>query len=218
MTFFRGGIITHGKGAVIGPHPDDIDLGCAVSLHDYYLKGYDITTIVLTEGERGGDGADRVLEQSQSLKALAPTAKNYFLNFADTQLFFYKNQIINKIRSIVCNNMPSIIYIPSNHDFHQDHVVAHECAMNVFNFHRVCKLICYETPSTTSNFSPNFFKLCTEEQFQVKIQALKYHKSQGFKDYFSEEAIYTIAKMRAVQGRYHNGLAEAFEIIRATEI
>lgn len=37
----------------IGTHPDDIDLGCALTMHDHYLRGDQITTIVLTGGEKG---------------------------------------------------------------------------------------------------------------------------------------------------------------------
>lgn len=209
--------MTKRKVLFIGPHPDDIDLGCAISLHDYYLKGFDITTLVLTAGEKGGDSTSRVNEQLQSLMLIAPTAVNHILDFADTQLFLYKSQIIDRLRSIIADNMPNIVYFPSQHDFHQDHVVTNECAMNVFNLKRISKLIYYETPSTTTKFSPNLFKLCNEEVFLIKLAALKCHNTQGCKDYFSEEAIYTIAKMRALQGGEQNGLAEAFEIIRATE-
>lgn len=206
------------KVVFIGAHPDDIDLGCAISIHDHFLKGDEITTIVLTEGEKGGDAAMRVKEQIQSLKILAPTSINHILSFTDTQLYFAKNQIINKLRAIILNNVPDVIYIPSMHDFHQDHVVTYECAMNAFNYLKVAKLICYETPSTTTSFSPNFFKLCDQDQFQIKMEALNRHESQKMKDYFSEDTLHTIAKMRAVQARCHSALAEAFEIIRATEV
>ena len=30
----------------IGPHPDDIDLGCAICMNDHYLKNDKIKTIV----------------------------------------------------------------------------------------------------------------------------------------------------------------------------
>lgn len=200
----------------IGAHPDDIDLGCAISLHDHYLKNNKITTLVLTEGEKGGS-AERITEQNNSFKILAPGARNIFLNFPDTRLFYYIHDIISEIRAITLENIPDTIYIPSNYDFHQDHVVTHECALAVFNSLPVHKIITYETPSTMPKFTPNLFKLCDSDHFQIKLAALNCHESQVDKCYFSHETIYSIAKMRAAQGRYHDGVAEAYEIIRLVE-
>jgi LmbE family N-acetylglucosaminyl deacetylase len=201
----------------IGAHPDDIDLGCAIILHDHYLRNDEIKSIILTNGEKGSISTNRAQEQNNSFKILAPSLKSIFLDFPDTQLFSHMHEIINKVRGIIIDDIPDIVYIPSDHDFHQDHVVTHECSLAVFNNISVSKIICYETPSTMPKFSPNFFKLCDPEKFKIKIDALKCHESQRDKSYFAEETVYSIAKMRAVQGRYHSGVAEAFEIVRLTE-
>lgn len=207
-----------GEGVLfIGSHPDDIDLGCAICMHDHYLQNDRITTIVLTKGEKGGISSNRILEQSKSFEILAPKSKNIFLDFPDTKLFFYMNEIIEDIRKNIINDIPDIVYIPSVHDFHQDHVVTHNCSLAIFNNMNIHKMICYETPSTMPKFSPNYFRLCSLENFKIKINALKCHESQGDKSYLDEETIYSIAKMRAAQGRYHEGVAEAFEIIRFSE-
>lgn len=198
----------------VGSHPDDVDLGCAISMHDHFLKQDHITTIILTKGEKGGEPAKRLIEQHNSFKILASDSQNHILDFPDTQLFFYRHEIINKVKSIIQADIPDIVYIPSSHDFHQDHVITHECSLAVFYNHNVRKIICYETPSTTPRFTPNFFKLCRYEDFRIKIDALKCHESQMDKHYFSEDTICSIAKMRAAQGRYHEGLAEAYEILR----
>jgi LmbE family N-acetylglucosaminyl deacetylase len=201
----------------LGAHPDDIDFGCAVAMHDHHIRNDEITTVVLTGGERGGDSLKRRIEQINSFKLLAPDSRNIFLTFPDTQLFFQLHEVINQVRSIVLDNLPEIVYIPSEHDFHQDHVIAHECALAVFNYIRVNRILSYETPSTMPKFSPNFFKLCDLNSFQIKIDALRCHESQLSKAYFSEATIYSIAKMRAAQGRCNSGAAEAFEVIRFAE-
>jgi LmbE family N-acetylglucosaminyl deacetylase len=201
----------------IGAHPDDIDLGCAISLHDHYLKNNEIITIVLTKGEKGGDSSERTIEQENSFKILCPNSKNHFLNFPDTKLFFYTNKIIDIITSLIFDKLPSIVYIPSNNDFHQDHVTTHDCALSVFNNHKVKRILCYETPSTMPSFTPNYFKFCDLNHFSVKLKALNCHKSQINKAYFLEETIYSTAKMRAAQGRYYESLAEAYEIKRLAD-
>lgn len=203
----------------IGPHPDDIDLGCAICMYDHFLKSNNIKTIVLTKGEKGNgiDYSDRVKEQLESFKILAPESKNYFLDFPDTMLFRYINEIIIEIRNIIADDIPDIVYIPSKHDFHQDHVTTYECAMSVFNYMNTQKIICYETPSTMPAFSPNYYKVCDLHNFEVKMKAIQCHASQAAKSYLTSETIYSLAKMRALQGRYQQGVAEAFEIIRFSD-
>lgn len=204
----------------IGPHPDDIDLGCAICMNDHYLKNDKIKTIVLTNGEKGRESvfSDRVIEECNSFKILAPESQNIFLGFPDTMLFYHMNEIIFEIRKIVMDEIPDIVYIPSNHDFHQDHVVTYECAMAVLNNIKIRKIICYETPSTMLTFTPNYFKVCDSDKFETKMNAIRCHVSQADKSYIAYETIYSIAKMRAIQGRYYESVAEAFEIIRFSEL
>lgn len=202
----------------IGSHPDDIDLGCAVCMHDHYLKNDKIKTIILTKGEKGSSGAsDRMNEECEAFKILAPQSENIFLDFPDTMLMYHMNEIIDEIRKIVISDTPDIVYIPSVHDFHQDHVVTYKCAMAVLNNIKIRAIICYETPSTMHAFSPNYFKICNKDSFKIKEKAIECHKSQADKLYVKHEIIYSIAKVRAAQGRYHEGLAEAFEIVRLSE-
>lgn len=96
-------------------------------------------------------------------------------------------------------------------------MTAHNCAMAVFNTIKVKKILCYETPSTLPSFSPNLLKFYDNEKFKVKLNALQCHKSQIGKPYFSTETIFSIAKMRAAQGKCFNGLAEAYEVVRINE-
>lgn len=202
----------------IGAHPDDIDFGCAISLQDYFLKGAQISTIILSEGEKGCVSSNRLKEQINSLKIIAPGSENIFFNFPDTQLTFYRSKIISEIKPLILNNIPDIIYIPTSHDYHQDHITTHECFSTILNHVNIGLIICYETPSTTPSFTPNYFKICTPKKFNMKLSALKCHESQLGKTYFSEETVLSIARMRATQGRYYGGLAEAYEIIRCTEL
>jgi LmbE family N-acetylglucosaminyl deacetylase len=204
----------------IGPHPDDIDLGCAICMYEYHLKNSKIKTIVLTQGEKGNGTVffNRVAEQNDSFRILAPESENYFLDFPDTMLYYFASEIMLKIRNIIADDIPDIVYIPSKHDFHQDHVVAYECAISLFNNMNIRKIICYETPSTMPDFSPNYFKVFDLSKFEIKMKAIQCHVSQAAKPYFTHETIYSLAKMRAAQGRYHEGAAEAFEIIRFSDL
>ncbi|MDQ2085560.1 PIG-L deacetylase family protein [Herbivorax sp. ANBcel31] len=202
----------------IGAHPDDIDLGCAISMHNHYLKKDEVINIVLTKGEKGGCSSQRSLEQINSFDILAPNSKNYFLSFPDTKLFGHIQEITNKLRSIILEVMPDIAYIPSQYDFHQDHVATHKCALTVLTNLGTLKIICYESPSTMPEFTPNYFKLCSLDNFSIKLDALKCHKTQMNKPYFYDDILLSIAKMRAAQVRCHSKVAEAYEIVRFVKL
>lgn len=168
--------------------------------------------------KRGGaDSPERILEQTNSFKLLGDNAHNIFLHFPDTQLLIYAHELIDTIGRQVQPDIPDIVYIPSALDYHQDHVVTNHCALAVFNNLRVHKILTYETPSTMPKFSPNYFKFFTRDRLATKLEALGCHRSQQYKPYFSKEAVYALGKMRAAQGRFYDGVAEAFEIIWQAE-
>lgn len=50
----------------IGPHPDDIELGCFGTMAKYKKKGDEVNFLVLTKGEGGTENTDRVDEAVQS--------------------------------------------------------------------------------------------------------------------------------------------------------
>lgn len=203
----------------VGAHPDDIDLGCSICMHDHYLRKDDITSIVLTKGEKGCKAeANRVLEESKALAVLAPGAAQIFLDFPDTSLFQVMNDIVEEIRSMMVSIKPGIIYMPTNHDTHQDHITVHQCVLAALNGSKASQLLCYETPSSSPSFAPNYFKVFDPERFDVKLQAIRHHESQLDKAYMSRETVYALAKMRAAQARYYESFAEALEMIRFTEV
>jgi LmbE family N-acetylglucosaminyl deacetylase len=203
----------------IGAHPDDIDFGCAISMYDHHLRKDNIRSIVLTRGEKGcAKSANRVTEESKALAVLAPDAEKLFLDFPDTKLFQVLNEITNAMREAIMTTTPDIIYIPTIHDTHQDHIAAHHAVMAALNGTKISKILCYETPSSLPTFSPNYFKIFSLERFKVKLKAIKCHESQHGKAYIRDETIYALAKMRAAQGRYYESFAEAFEIARYLEM
>lgn len=207
------------KVAFVGAHPDDIDFGCAICMYDHHLRKDSIRGIVLTKGEKGcTNAANRVREECEALTVLAPNAEKYFLDFPDTRLFQVTNEIIKEIRKTLIADTPDTIYIPTTHDTHQDHIATHQCVMAALNGIKVNNILCYETPSSLPTFSPNYFKIFNLDRFNIKLRAIKCHESQLDKVYIGDEAIYALAKMRAAQGRYYESFAEAFEIIRFSEM
>ncbi|MBW1707510.1 MAG: PIG-L family deacetylase, partial [Deltaproteobacteria bacterium] len=47
----------------IGPHPDDIEIGCGGTLIKYAQKGHSVFMLIITRGEMGGEAEVRHREQ-----------------------------------------------------------------------------------------------------------------------------------------------------------
>jgi LmbE family N-acetylglucosaminyl deacetylase len=50
----------------IGPHPDDIEIGCAGTLIKYAQKGHNIFLLLISKGQMGGEGKIRYKEQMKA--------------------------------------------------------------------------------------------------------------------------------------------------------
>ena len=54
------------KVLAIGPHPDDIELGCFGTMARMKAEGYDVNFLVLTNGSWGTTGKDRKKEAEEA--------------------------------------------------------------------------------------------------------------------------------------------------------
>ncbi|RLF89425.1 hypothetical protein DRN46_05610 [Thermococci archaeon] len=117
------------------------------------------------------------------------------------------SRAISTIEEIVREFEPDRVYSPSRRDRHQDHV-ATSMAVDA-----ACKNVKenlkYETPSTLTEFSPQYF-VDISKSISRKIEAISAHKSQIRKHRFRIEAIKGLASFRG----YQMGVeyAEAFEV------
>ena len=70
----------------------------------------------------------------------------------------------------------------------------------------------YELIWNNLTFDTTSFVILERKHIQAKCNALKEYKSQGVRDYMSEEFIFALAKTRGVQ--IGTKFAESFEVIR----
>ena len=70
----------------------------------------------------------------------------------------------------------------------------------------------YELIWNNLTFNTQCFVKLDEEHLQTKIQALREYKSQGRRDYLSDDFIRSLARARGVQ--VGSKYAEAFEVVR----
>jgi len=172
----------------IGAHPDDIEIGCGGTIKKHVLKGDDVYYVIATNGEKGGDGDERVSEAKKAAQLMGVKGID-FLNIKDTFV---------------------------THDGYVVHLLDMNIAKSSLSASRNMKnsIFYYEAPSTTLEFTPIAFSGITET-FESKMECINQFVSQEKKDYVERQAIVDLSKFR---GKMINvEYAEAFEVVRLIE-
>jgi len=191
----------------IGPHPDDIEIGCSGTLIKYVQRGHGVFLLVITRGEKGGEAEARYEEQIKAAEIMG--AKDVFWGgFTDTELLDKGNEIIQLTELYIKKIQPNFIFVNFFEDSHQDHRTVNRSVLSAARYVR--NVMFYEVP-TTNNFTPNIF-VDIGSVFELKLEALKAHSSQVMKTNIPDLSIIDIARssahFRGVQGRIP--LAEGF--------
>jgi LmbE family N-acetylglucosaminyl deacetylase len=191
----------------IGPHPDDIEIGCSGTLIKYAKKGHDVFFLIITKGEKGGKPEARYQEQMKAAEIVG--AKDVFWGgLTDTELLDRGNEIIHLVELHIQRIQPKFIFVNFYDDTHQDHRTVNRSVLSATRYVR--NVMFYEVP-TTNNFTPNIF-VDIGSVFESKLEVLRAHSSQVMKTNIPDLSIIDIAKssahFRGVQGRVP--LAEGF--------
>ncbi|GIU70564.1 MAG: hypothetical protein KatS3mg003_0043 [Candidatus Nitrosocaldaceae archaeon] len=200
------------KVLAIGAHPDDVELGVGGTLAKHSKLGDEVHIVVCTLG--GIDNTpSRINEARKGADIL--NAKLHILDFNALSLNKYNKEFVKLLRDIYYKIEPDRLYVHSNYDLHQVHVTVNKCALKACN--DIKQIIFYESlSSTTKEFKPDAYVDITEE-IDIKIKAIKAHKSQANRTYMHPMPIRSLANYRYVQGKVGNdpkGYAEAFMIYR----
>lgn len=193
----------------IGAHPDDLELACGATLAKLADAGHQIQAVVLTGGERGGNAAVRPLEARRGAQFLGCNAV-FVYDFADTRLREQANEILSAIEMRIREFNPDIIFTHSANDQHQDHQAVYEATLRAARNHGT--ILCYESPSVTSDFNPTFF-VDIGDYVDVKIESVRQHRDQRLKPYVSAERLRGMALFRGGQAKTR--YAEGFEAVRS---
>jgi LmbE family N-acetylglucosaminyl deacetylase len=192
----------------IGPHPDDIELGCFGTMARFADEGDIINFLVLTKGEGGALDGNRIVEAQQSAKLIK--ANLFFEDLPDRYLSDGL-ETISVIEKYVDKLKPDVIFMPTGNDTHQDHRAAFNAGL--VGCRLVKELYAYETPSTSRNFFPNYFVDITK-YVDLKLKAVKIHSSQGGKGYMADRAVKGLAEYRAFDILLNDRSVEGFEVIK----
>lgn len=217
---------------IIAPHPDDEILGCGASIRKKINEGNDVFVLVLTNANIGmpefysKSSIENVRKEASDAHNFLGIKQTIFKDFPAPILDqFPIARMAQEINDIILDLGINCVYVPHRGDIHIDHRVTFDAAMVACRPTGNCpvkQIFAYETLSETewshpyaSNiFIPNYFEMINQEDFNSKIVAFKYFKSQvrEFPASRSLEAIEALAKYRGAT--INTARAEAFMIIR----
>jgi LmbE family N-acetylglucosaminyl deacetylase len=195
----------------IGAHPDDVEIGVGATLLQHAAAGDRIVHLLMTDGEVGGDATQRVAEATESARRMNATLLR--ARMPDAYLSEARSTV-SLIERAVAEFSPTVVYVHSANDSHQDHRYTHSAAMVATR--EVCDVYCYQSPSSTVAFAPNRF-VDVGEYLDDKVALLRSFASQsGIRDYLAEDVIRSTARY---WGR-HAGhrLVEPFEVVRQVAV
>ncbi|PRY67848.1 LmbE family N-acetylglucosaminyl deacetylase [Glaciihabitans tibetensis] len=193
----------------IGAHPDDLELACGGSLARFADEGHEVMAIVMSHGANGG--RDEVRENEARLGAdTLEVASVSVQDFTDTKMATEMERMVKVIELAVELFKPDVILTHSEHDQHQDHHAVHLATLRAGR--RSSTILCYESPSATRDFAPNYF-VDVAPYMDAKVAAVKRHKDQAGKPYMGAKVLRGAAVFRGSQARTEQ--AEGFEVVRA---
>lgn len=192
----------------IGAHPDDVEIGCAGTLLGHRRRGDSVSILTMSQGGVGGDRQERVREAIAVAQLIG--AQLLFADLPDTRIDAGVDTI-RLIEQVVGELDPTVIYVHSKNDGHQDHRAIHQATMSASR--RVAKVLAYQSPSATNDFSPTKF-FAIDTVVARKVQALSLYASQGERSYLEPEMVIAGARYWARHLAPRAKYAEPFETMR----
>lgn len=199
---------------VIAPHTDDGELGCGGAIARFIEEGKDVYYAAFSVAEEsvpeGFPKNELEIEVRRAMKILGVSEDCLLIYRYKVRTFSYHRQeILEDLVRLKKELEPTLIFIPSLNDLHQDHKTIAEEGCRAF---KMATLLGYEEPWNNISFNTSSFIPLEERHVGKKIDALKEYKTQMYRNYLNEDFIKGLAKTRGVQ--INKEYAEAFEVIR----
>lgn len=199
---------------VLAPHTDDGELGLGGTINKLIVEGKNVTYVAFSTAEESvPEGFPKDILKTEVRNATAKLgikSENLIIyNYQVRKLNYVRQEILEELIRIRKREKYDLVFIPSLHDIHQDHTTIAQEGLRAF---KNTTILGYELIWNNLSFDTQCFVRLREEDIKAKIMALKEYRSQGKRDYLSDEFIYSLAKARGVQ--VGSEYAEAFEVIR----
>lgn len=199
---------------VLAPHTDDGELGAGGTISKLIENGSEVFYVAFSTAEESvPNGLPRDILKTEvknaTLKLGIKNENLLIFNYQVRKLNYARQEILEELIKIKENVDPELILMPCLNDIHQDHSTIAQEGLRAF---KTKTILGYELIWNNLSFNTTAFVKLEERHIQAKADALKEYKSQGIRDYMSEDFIFSLAKTRGVQ--IGTTYAEVFEVKR----
>ncbi len=207
-------IVNFNNVLILAPHTDDGELGLGGTISYLIEKGSNVTYAAFsTAKESVPPGFPKDVLKTEVIQAtskLGVKKENLLIyNYQVRKLSYVRQEVLEELINIRKQNNYDAVFIPSVHDIHQDHSTIAAEGIRAF---KNTTVLGYELIWNNLTFNTQCFIKLQRRHIESKVNSLKEYKSQGFRDYLSEEFIFSLARARGVQVGCE--YAEAFEVVR----
>lgn len=193
----------------LGAHPDDIELGCGALLSNIVGKT-DVLCVTLSDNRKNPALQNLVEEHYRSMAVLGVEKPKVVLGPFETRNFPRDRQeILEYLFELNRTYRPGVVFVHTQADIHQDHLVVTMEALRAF---RGTTVLGFDVLRSSYGFFPNFLVEVTEEDVERKVKALLEYTTYCDKYYFAPDVVRsTLARHGALAER---PFAEGFDILR----
>lgn len=157
------------------PHPDDLELSCGILVQKLVAAGHTIKVVIVSTGVPfSRDKTEREAE-AVAASTLLGVDDISFLRHASFALPENRWEIKQDMERIIQEFNPDMLFIPWEHDVHEDHA---ELAKICLVAGRSARTTYFYPAISAKNFEPDTVVLGTAAMLEQKVRAIALHKSQ----------------------------------------
>jgi LmbE family N-acetylglucosaminyl deacetylase len=202
------GVIPEPNILCLGAHPDDIEIGCGGTILRIIEEAPEARFLwVVFSGnqkrrEEAFQGADLFLKGAKSKKTIVE-------DFRESYFPFIGAQIKDRFEEVKAEFSPDFIFTHYSNDAHQDHRLISNLTCNTFRDHLILE---YEIPKYDGDLgNPNLHVCISKSHVAQKIENIRgIFQTQRKKQWFDEETLESILRLRGVGCNSPSKFAEAF--------
>lgn len=190
----------------IGAHPDDVEIGIGGTLAAHRAAGDPVTILTLSRGSR--EGGVRVAWEEGTASAQVIGARLLLEDVPERGV--QQDVAVAVIKKAMAEVQPTVIYVHSANDSHQDHRTAFDAASAAAG--PMCSLECYQGSRATVDFRPNRF-ISIDDFLETKLEMLACFARRNDRPRFLEpDFVQATARYWSRFG--HSSFCEPLEIVR----
>jgi len=165
---------------LLSAHIDDADTGCGASVARYSYEGNEIYYAVFTLAEESlpADLPKDIMEKElmEATRILGIRSGHHIVkNYPVRKFPQYRQEILEDMVQLNKEIKPSLVFMPSKFDTHQDHAVIAEEGFRAF---KSSSILGYEMPWNNISFESSAFISLKADYVDRKIRALDCYRSQ----------------------------------------